>query len=124
MSGPAYVYYDAHLYSVLPELKEIDSKIGHLSRSLGTYPNDINVLSFFSVLAANTLPHICMTYHQIYSNIVDNGGDPSRLTFLYINKLESAVMDQSAPSRSEQEELLQQKIKILEHSLCLADHGY
>ena len=101
MSIPGGIFRKPFLYSVIPELEQIDLKIG-----LRT-PNNID----FSNIPAR--------FQTELSNVTANGGDLSEFymgitTMLYINHLEATIINSNAASGTELSNLFSQKISLLE----------
>jgi hypothetical protein len=101
MSIPGAIFRKPFLYSVIPELEQIDLKIG--IRSL----RDLN----FSNIQAH--------FQTELSNVTANGGDLLEFytgftAMMYISSLETGIINSNAASGTDLSNLFAQKISLLE----------
>jgi hypothetical protein len=101
MSIPAAIYRKAHLYSVIPELEQIDIQIG-------VYPR-----------ISKDISDIRAQFQMELSNVTANGGDLSEFytsftSMMYLSSLENAIINSNTVSEMDLSNVFQQKITLLE----------
>jgi hypothetical protein len=98
MSAPAAVYRGAHLYTVVPELENIDIQIGANKMFIDNFSN---IQSDFQTQLSN-----CEDITSFYTT--------SQISKIYVMALEEKIISANCASGETLSNLMQQKITLLE----------